>query len=1046
MDATRVAIALLAGFILASPVPTRALFFNYIDQVDDALPEPALAAASGMALSQDGTHLYAASAHEDAVSLFLRDPITGTLTYDSAVVDGAGAATGLLGASAVVLSPADDFAYVAGAYGDSIAVFSRNGTSGVLTYASSVADGIGGVDGLDRVVALAISPDGAHLYAAGERDDAIAIFSRDGGSGALTFIAVVRDGVLGVDGIDGLTALAVSPEGAHVYAIGTDEDAVAAFSRNSVSGLLTPVATYRDGSGSFDGLEGGNSIVISDDGDFVYVAGGDEAAVAVLGRDPGSGTLSFVEVQRNGVGGVTGLGGVRAIALSPDARNARLYGVSFDDDAIFAFGRNADDGTLEFIEAGSDGASGISGIYGVLSLAVSPNGRHAYTASTFDQAVAIFGTVGTVGDCVIDAGEECDDCNADAGDGCSDIGDKEDGWNCTDEPTLCTEICGDALVVGDETCDDSNTSNGDCCSSSCTLDELGTSCADADLCNGAETCDGNGVCQAAPPASSGTPCPDADLCDGTETCDGAGSCQAGTPVSCDDGAVCNGAESCNPATGACDPGTPAPADTACEDDGNPCTVSACDGSGACQANPGNAGVECRARAGQCDVAEVCSGSSPTCPPDGFVAADTDCSDGSDLTCPDKCDGAGTCVPGNDESTECRNTCCDGVDNDGDESTDIEDGGCGLGQESRTAVVTTSPKRNAIKMGGTVNIASLDLEVNRPDCDEPYTYRTEAGICGEHMSLRKDGEVGFVATLATEALSGSQAVVFGKGFDIRSHWVSDGLPVESQEPPPLVGMGTCSLGGESCTQPLTPLLLGESCPSASAGACCPNPSAVCEGRLDLFDPNNPAVITDGSHPDYARCQALRTELADSSDAVAALVPNHPVYNDTDEPERIRVLPSLIPANCDSIEDADACTAACAQYCTVTLGAGQQVLYVDSIDVKRDMPLRLCRDFNLTVNDPPTVAIVRIADSFKLSPGARIEACGVPPDRILWNAEGEKGSVKFARGADLIGSVLAPRRKSIKFGGDATLRGSLFAPIVTFSKFTEMYHYPFSAGLE
>ncbi len=406
------------------------------------------------------------------------------------------------------------------------------------------------------------------------------------------------------------------------------------------------------------------------------------------------------------------------------------------------------------------------------------------------------------------------------------------------------------------------------------------------------------------------------------------------------------------------------------------------------------------------------------------------------------------MPGNDESTDCRNTCCDGVDNDGDESTDIEDPGCGLGQESRTAVVTTSPKRNAIRMGGRVNIASLDLEVNRPDCDEPYTYRTQAGICGERMSLRKNGEVGFIATLATEAVSGSEPVVFGKGFDIRSHWVSVGMPAESQEPPPLVGPGICSIGGETCTQPLTPLDPGEACPSVSFGACCANASAVCEGRLDLFDPANPHMIDDGSHPDYARCVALRTELAASSDAVAALPPNHPDYSDVDDPERIRVLPATpIPANCDNIdEDPAACTAACAQYCTVTLGAGQQVLYVDSIDVKRDMPLRLCRDFNLTDADPPTVAIVRIEDSFKLSPGARIEACGVPPDRILWNAEGEKGSVKFARGADLIGTVLAPRRKSIKFGGDATLKGSLFAPIVTFSKFTEMYHYPFSGGID
>ncbi len=448
---------------------------------------------------------------------------------------------------------------------------------------------------------------------------------------------------------------------------------------------------------------------------------------------------------------------------------------------------------------------------------------------------------------------------------------------------------------------------------------------------------------------------------------------------------------------------------------------------------------------QCDpTAESAACCSSSC---SFEPEGTSCEDGDPITCPDQCDGAGACLPGHDESTACRNTCCDGVDNDGDQTTDIEDANCGLGQEARFAVVTTSPKRSAIRMGGRVNIASLDLEVDRPDCDEPYTYRTQAGVCGEQMSLRKNGESGFVATLATPSGSGTQPVAFGKGFDIRSHWVSIGMPASSQEPPPIVGGGTCNPGGLTCTQPLAALAVGVPCPSASAGACCQDVGAVCEGRADLFTPGNPSVITDGSHPDYARCQNLRTQLEASSDAVAALVPNHPTYHNVDDPERIRVLPNAsVPGNCDAIEDPDACTAACASSCTVLLGAGQQVLYVDSIDAKRNTELRLCRDFNLTESDPPTVAIFRIEGDFKLSPGARIRACGIPPDRILWNAEGEKGSVKFARGADLIGTVLAPRRKAIKFGGDATLEGSLFAPKVSFSKFTEMFHYPFSAGFE
>lgn len=98
-------------------------------------------------------------------------------------------------------------------------------------------------------------------------------------------------------------------------------------------------------------------------------------------------------------------------------------------------------------------------------------------------------------------------------------------------------------------------------------------------------------------------------------------------------------------------GTPA---CTCADDGNPCTADACDGSGVCQHTAGNAGAACRASVGVCDVAETCTGSSTTCPADGFAASGTQCRasigtcdaaescTGSSATCPaDSFAGSGT---------------------------------------------------------------------------------------------------------------------------------------------------------------------------------------------------------------------------------------------------------------------------------------------------------------------------------------------------------------------------------------------------------------------
>src|SRR5437762_2763652 len=65
-----------------------------------------------------------------------------------------------------------------------------------------------------------------------------------------------------------------------------------------------------------------------------------------------------------------------------------------------------------------------------------------------------------------------------------------------------------------------------------------------------------------------------------------------------------------PPSSACPPDAFQPNGTGCTDDGNPCTTDTCS-AGACSHPAGNAGTECRASAGPCDVAETCTGTSTT---------------------------------------------------------------------------------------------------------------------------------------------------------------------------------------------------------------------------------------------------------------------------------------------------------------------------------------------------------------------------------------------------------------------------------------------------
>ena len=82
-----------------------------------------------------------------------------------------------------------------------MAVFACDPNTGLLTFIESETDGVGGVNGLFRVNALQVTPDGKHVYAAGTVLSSVVIFARDAATGALTFLGLERDGENGVDGI-----------------------------------------------------------------------------------------------------------------------------------------------------------------------------------------------------------------------------------------------------------------------------------------------------------------------------------------------------------------------------------------------------------------------------------------------------------------------------------------------------------------------------------------------------------------------------------------------------------------------------------------------------------------------------------------------------------------------------------------------------------------------------------------------------------------------------------------------------------------------------
>lgn len=141
-------------------------------------------------------------------------------------VQGALTVDGLSDAWATATSPDGAQVYVCSGIANSIgsdnavAVFARDAASGKLTFVQVLRDdGDGGAaDGLASCRDVVVSPDGKHVYTAGFSDSAIGIFTRSAVDGALTFSGVVADGVPPVSDLAGVHALALSPDGATLFA------------------------------------------------------------------------------------------------------------------------------------------------------------------------------------------------------------------------------------------------------------------------------------------------------------------------------------------------------------------------------------------------------------------------------------------------------------------------------------------------------------------------------------------------------------------------------------------------------------------------------------------------------------------------------------------------------------------------------------------------------------------------------------------------------------------------------------------------------------
>lgn len=240
--------------VLAQPAGTAGCIAEAAKE--GCAPGIALGAVEGLAVSRDGSNVYAASALSNAVAVLTREAATGALTQptegsgciaDSAL---AGCTTGveLSGANAVATSPGNEVVYVTSLFSNSVTTFAptttslglrqKEGTAGCLVWLRSVGCSFGRA--LRAPEGLAVSPDGTSLYTAAFLTGAIDVLDRNpesgnvaqkpGNAGCLAARSVA--GCTPARALKGVSSIAVSGDGRNVYSTSFGSNAVDIFRRN----------------------------------------------------------------------------------------------------------------------------------------------------------------------------------------------------------------------------------------------------------------------------------------------------------------------------------------------------------------------------------------------------------------------------------------------------------------------------------------------------------------------------------------------------------------------------------------------------------------------------------------------------------------------------------------------------------------------------------------------------------------------------------------------------------------------------------------------
>lgn len=330
---------------------------------------------SSVTLDPTGTHLYLVVTGASRIDVYDRDASTGVITLSGALQSDDPGVSNFSGPQDAVLSPDGKHLYVAARSSSALVVLARDASTGQLTFVTSYRDGDpGGVDGLFLLDSVASTNDGAFVYTASSNDDGISAFERDDTTGLLAYRTSFFNASLPEGGLNGVKQVAISPDGSHIYAAGNFDGAVVVFNAVATKGTLSliDVHTDFDGNNGADGLQGVERIAISPDGRNVYTASFPEKNIGIYARSADTGRLSYVAVANRTNQSASDDFNPSDIFVSYDGNH--LYMISRTKDALFLFDRDPSSGLLDYREVYFDDQNGVANMQNPSRVAGSHDG------------------------------------------------------------------------------------------------------------------------------------------------------------------------------------------------------------------------------------------------------------------------------------------------------------------------------------------------------------------------------------------------------------------------------------------------------------------------------------------------------------------------------------------------------------------------------------------------------------------------------------------------------------------------------------------------